>query len=83
MNGRPVILPIPKFHYDPVLVMVTACLLFMGFVMVASSSLHLGVEQEKGLFLLSDKAISPYCLGVSLRIWYFQSTDDALGKTGF
>ncbi len=35
---------IGRFHFDPLLVMVTLSLLIIGYVMVASSSLHLGAK---------------------------------------
>ena len=65
MNGRLVILPKQKFHFDPVLVTVIACLLFVGFVMVASASLHLGVEQEQDSFYYPIKQLAHIVLGLA------------------
>jgi len=33
-----------RFHFDPLLLWVSVCLLLIGFVMVSSASLHLGVK---------------------------------------
>ncbi|NOS87888.1 MAG: putative lipid II flippase FtsW [Methylococcaceae bacterium] len=44
MSKHPKPSRIGRFHFDPLLVLVTTALLLIGFVMVASASLHLGVK---------------------------------------
>ena len=39
-----------RFHYDPILVLICASLLFIGYIMVASSSLHLGTKVTENSF---------------------------------
>ena len=39
-----------RFHYDPILVLICSSLLFIGYVMVASSSLHLGTKVTENSF---------------------------------
>ena len=67
-----------KFHLDPILVLVTVCLLFIGYVMVVSASLHLGVEQKKDGFYYPLHQLAHIALGlllsygitrVSMEIW--------------
>jgi cell division protein FtsW len=42
---------IGRFHFDPVLLIVTTSLLLIGYVMVASASLHLGIKMTgNGLY---------------------------------
>lgn len=78
MNKRPKPSRLGRFHFDPLLVIVSASLLLMGFVMVASASLHLGgkiagnsfhypIRQSLhiglGLFLGACVALTP------IRVW--------------
>src|SRR5664280_978040 len=44
MNRRTQLSRVGRFHFDPLLIVVSTGLLLFGFVMVASSSLHLGVK---------------------------------------
>ena len=39
-----------RFHYDPILVLICSSLLFIGYIMVASSSLHLGSKITENSF---------------------------------
>lgn len=65
MNG-PTNLQKQKFHFDPLLVAVTVSLLFIGYVIVASSSLHLGVEMKQGSFHYPAKQLAHIVLGLGL-----------------
>ena len=44
MSKRPKPSRIGRFHFDPLLIVVSTSLLLIGYVMVASSSLHLGIK---------------------------------------
>ncbi|MCX7097111.1 MAG: putative lipid II flippase FtsW [Methylococcales bacterium] len=44
MNKRAKPSRIGRFHFDPLLILVSVSLLLLGYVMVASSSLHLGIK---------------------------------------
>ena len=79
MKKRPKPSRIGRFHFDPLLVVVTTSLLLIGYVMVASSSLHLGAKMTSnnilhypirqslhiglGLFLGTVVALTP------IRVW--------------
>jgi cell division protein FtsW len=78
MSKRPKPSRLGRFHFDPLLIIVSASLLLMGFVMVASASLHLGgkvagnsfhypIRQSLhiglGLFLGACVALTP------IRVW--------------
>ncbi|WP_411725521.1 putative lipid II flippase FtsW [Methyloglobulus sp.] len=65
MNGR-TNLQKQKFHFDPLLVAVTVSLLFIGYVMVASSSLHLGLELKQDSFHYPAKQLAHIVLGLGL-----------------
>ncbi len=67
MNGR-VDLQKSKFHFDPILVFVTVSLLFIGYVMVASASLHLGVEQKQDSFYYPIRQMAHIVLGLFLAM---------------
>lgn len=67
MNGR-TNLQKQKFHFDPLLVAVTLSLLFIGYVMVASSSLHLGVEQKQDSFHYPVRQLAHIVLGLGLAL---------------
>lgn len=58
--------PHEKFSFDPALVMITGSLLFLGFVMVASSSLHLGMEQKQDSFYYPIRQLAHILLGIVL-----------------
>lgn len=64
MNGRTTTLKAQRFHFDPLLVAVTVSLLFIGYVMVASSSLHLGVEQKQDSFYYPVRQLAHIFLGL-------------------
>jgi cell division protein FtsW len=57
-----------KFHLDPLLVAVTISLLFIGYVMVVSSSLHLGVEQKQDSFYYPIRQLIHIILGLVLAV---------------
>jgi cell division protein FtsW len=67
VNGR-TNLQKQKFHFDPLLVAVTVSLLFIGYVMVASSSLHLGVEQKQDSFHYPVRQLAHIVLGLGLAL---------------
>ena len=50
MSRRPKPSRIGRFHFDPLLVVVCLSLLLLGYVMVASSSLHLGAKMDGDTF---------------------------------
>ena len=54
------------FRFDPLLVAVTGSLLFIGYVMVASSSLHLGLEQKEDSFHYPVRQLAHIILGLML-----------------
>jgi cell division protein FtsW len=68
MNGRTVTSQVQRFRFDPLLVVVTISLLFIGYVMVASSSLHLGVEQKQDSFYYPVRQLAHIVLGLVLAI---------------
>ncbi len=53
-----------KFYFDPILVFVTGSLIFIGYVMVASSSLHLGVEQKQDSFYYPIRQLVHIAIGL-------------------
>jgi cell division protein FtsW len=55
-----------RFYFDPILVFVTGSLIFIGYVMVASSSLHLGVEQKQDSFYYPIRQLAHIILGFVL-----------------
>ena len=66
------------FHYDPLLVAVSLGLLVIGYVMVASSSLHLGTKLADNsmhypvrqlLHIILGLVLSAGILAVPLRVW--------------
>jgi cell division protein FtsW len=57
-----------KFNFDPMLVIVTVALVCIGYIMVASSSLHLGVEQKQDSFYYPIRQFAHIFLGVVLAI---------------
>ena len=65
MNGR-ISFQKEKFHFDPLLITVTVSLLFIGYVMVASSSLHLGLEQNQDSFHYPVRQLAHIFLGLAL-----------------
>ena len=76
---------IGRFHFDPLLVIVTLSLLIIGYVMVASSSLHLGAKSGDtfqyprnqsfhigiGLFFGYFVAIAPIRIWEKMGQWLF------------
>jgi cell division protein FtsW len=80
---------IGRFHFDPFLVVVTTSLLLIGYVMVASSSLHLGAKMNGnsvlhypirqslhiglGLFLGTAVALTPINVWEKSGQWLFIS----------
>ena len=66
MNGQPITPRKLKFYFDPLLLAITVSLLFIGFVMVASSSLHLGVEQKQDSFYYPIRQLVHIFLGLVL-----------------
>ncbi len=71
-----------KFYFDPLLVFVTVSLLFIGYIMVASSSLHLGVEQKQDGFYYPIRQFVHIFLGVLLAIGVEKVPMEAWGKGG-
>lgn len=55
-----------RFYFDPYLVGVTVSLMFIGFIMVASSSLHLGLEQKQDSFYYPIRQFIHIILGLGL-----------------
>jgi cell division protein FtsW len=68
MSSRIMELQKQRFHFDPLLVVVTTSLLFIGFVMVASSSLHLGVEQKDNTFYYPVRQLAHIILGLLMAV---------------
>ncbi len=69
---------ISVFHFDPVLVSVSASLLLIGYVMVSSASLHLGIKMTGDGFYYPIRQLIHICLGivfgcavatVPMRVW--------------
>jgi cell division protein FtsW len=67
MNGRMSVKK-EKYHFDPLLVAATVSLLFIGYIMVASSSLHLGLEQNQDSFYYPVRQLAHIFLGLVLAI---------------
>jgi cell division protein FtsW len=57
-----------NFHFDFLLVAVTVSLLFIGYVMVASSSLHLGLEQKQDSFYYPVRQLAHIFLGLLMSV---------------
>ncbi|CAG7857014.1 partial putative peptidoglycan glycosyltransferase FtsW, partial [biofilm metagenome] len=57
-----------KFNFDPLLVSVTVALICIGYIMVASSSLHLGVEQKQDSFYYPIRQLVHIFLGLVLAL---------------
>jgi cell division protein FtsW len=55
-----------QFRFDPLLVGVTVSLLFIGYVMMASSSLHLGLEQKQDSFHYPIRQLAHIIFGLML-----------------
>ena len=55
-----------RFHFDPLLVLVCSSLLLIGFVMVASASLHLGVKVTGSEFYYPTRQLLHTVLGLVL-----------------
>jgi cell division protein FtsW len=53
-----------KFYFDPTLVAVTISLLLIGYIMVASASLHLGVEMKEDSSYYPVRQFAHIVLGV-------------------
>jgi cell division protein FtsW len=68
MNRRTTELRAQGFHFDPTLVAVTVSLLLIGYVMVASSSLHLGEEMKQDSFHYPIRQLVHIALGFVLAI---------------
>ena len=64
MNSRMMESHKQQFRSDPLLVAVTVSLLFIGYVMVASSSLHLGLEQKQDSFHYPVRQLAHIVLGL-------------------
>jgi cell division protein FtsW len=64
MNSRAMESHKQQFRFDPLLVAVTVSLLFIGYVMVASSSLHLGLEQKQDSFHYPVRQLAHIVLGL-------------------
>jgi cell division protein FtsW len=64
MNSRMMESHKQQFRFDPLLVAVTVSLLFIGYVMVASSSLHLGLEQKQDSFHYPVRQLAHIVLGL-------------------
>lgn len=58
-----------RFHFDPLLVLVCSSLLLIGFVMVASASLHLGVKVTGSEFYYPTRQLLHTGLGLVLGVF--------------
>lgn len=68
MSRQALVKKVQRFYFDPMLVAVTVGLLFIGFVMVVSSSLHLGVEQKQDSFYYPIRQLAHISLGLLLAL---------------
>ena len=57
-----------RFHFDPLLVIVSASLLAIGYIMMASSSLHLGIKETGNSFYYPIRQSLHIALGLILGI---------------
>ena len=57
-----------RFHFDPLLVIVSVSLLAIGYVMMASSSLHLGIKETGNSFYYPIRQSLHIALGIILGI---------------
>lgn len=71
-----------SFHLDPMLVLVTGCLIFIGYVMVASASLHLGVEQKQDSFYYPIRQLVHIFLGFVLAVGIARVSMETWEKIG-
>lgn len=58
-----------QFHFDTTLVLICLALLTMGYIMVVSSSLHLGLEMSGSVFSYPLKQLAHICIGVCVGAW--------------
>ncbi len=70
------------FHFDPMLVFLTGSLIFIGYVMVASASLHLGVEQKQDSFYYPIRQLVHIVLGLGLAIGVAKVSMETWEKIG-
>lgn len=68
MNRQAMGIKAQRFHFDPMLVAVTLALLLIGYAMVASSSLHLGLEQKQDSFYYPIRQLVHILLGLGLGL---------------
>ena len=71
-----------RFHYDPILVLACSSLLIIGYVMVASSSLHLGTKFAENSFHYPIRQSIHIGLGLLLGIGVALTPVDIWQKSG-
>lgn len=71
MNTRLNPIKAGRFYLDPLLLVVTIGLLIIGYVMVSSSSLHLGAKMENNSLLYPIKQLMHIGLGLLLALGVF------------
>lgn len=71
-----------RFHFDPLLVIVSVSLLAIGYVMMASSSLHLGIKETGNSFYYPIRQSLHIALGLILGICVALTPIRVWGKSG-
>ena len=83
MKKRPKPSRIGRFHFDPFLVVITTSLLLIGYVMVASSSLHLGAKMSgNNVFHYPIRQSFHICLGLFLGTFVALTPINVWEKSG-
>lgn len=59
----------PQFHFDPTLLLICTALLTIGYIMVVSSSLHLGMEMSGNVLSYPIKQLVHIGIGVFCGFW--------------
>jgi cell division protein FtsW len=71
-----------QFHYDPVLTAVTLSIVLIGYIMVVSSSLHLGEQMMKNSFHYPIRQLINIGIGLLLSIGILRTPLDIWEKIG-
>ncbi|MEQ1557999.1 MAG: putative lipid II flippase FtsW [Methyloglobulus sp.] len=71
-----------RFYFDATLVLVTVSILVIGYVMVASASLHLGVEMKEDSFYYPIRQLAHIAMGCVLALGIARTPMEVWEKIG-
>jgi len=66
--NRSSIRPLPPFHLDMILLFICLCLLSIGYIMVVSSSLHLGEKMANNIFHYPIRQLIHIIVGIFIAL---------------